>query len=223
MLWWCKARPGVRAIDLVRAIENNDSSALLPDRSVLAFRREALRRWPGLASVIRPEAETGSGVASRFVELELPADWPNLPRLDTLADAHGLLTLPGDLNEPAGKGDRECVITEPLPAPGDRAIDGPWTQAHIVGLGVSPRWIARAWSLARLPAQATFGQTVGAFVLASALRDGAEVAGRTARDAVEEVAQLCASGPPTRPATIRIGFVIDDVAGAAKVVAAGGY
>lgn len=102
-------------------------------------------------------------------------------------------------------------------------MDGTWTEAHLVGLEVSPRWIARAWTEAGLPDQASFGEAVGAYILAMALRDGAEVPGDEARTVVAKIATICAAGPPSGEVMVSIGFTLTEVSGFARVVAAGGY
>ena len=83
---------------LADRLADEKADALVPDRRVLAFRAELLRRWPELADMIAPwhhdlggrQAWGRTDLADRFVAVMLPYGWEDTGVLPVLADTHGL-------------------------------------------------------------------------------------------------------------------------------------
>jgi hypothetical protein len=79
-------------------LADEKADSLAPDRRVLAFRAELLRRWPDLADMIAPwHHDLGwrqpwgrTDLADRFVGVTLPFGWEGAGALPVLAGAYGL-------------------------------------------------------------------------------------------------------------------------------------
>ena len=83
------------------------------------------------------------------------------------------------------------------------------------------RWVPTAWSLAGLPEVITYGQAVGVYILAMALRDGVDADSALARESVQFVADRCAGGPPSDEVFVEIGYCMTEVRGFAHSLAYG--
>jgi hypothetical protein len=83
---------------LADRLADENADGLVPDRRVLAFRAELLRRWPDLADMIAPwHHDLGwrqpwgrTDLADRFVGVALPYGWEGTSALPALAGAYGL-------------------------------------------------------------------------------------------------------------------------------------
>ena len=233
MYYWHRAVGEID--DVLDELAEDDASSVVPHASVAAFRRQLLARLPQLADVIGPE--DASADTSTYVCLTLPFSWvPLLTRVEQLAADHGLTGWDPQTGEPVG---RPPLTHERAPEAAEAAVspatspvtsaavspepppDGGWTAGRLSGLGLGTRAVARAWSLAELPERVGFGHAVGAFVLGMALRDGAAVDRRQAREAVDSVARHCTDGPPTQEVYVHIDFTMIDVTGVAGTVARG--
>ncbi|MFI7493008.1 hypothetical protein ACIBXA_32020 [Micromonospora echinaurantiaca] len=115
------------------------AGGLVPDRRVLAFRAELLRRWPDLADMIAPwHHDLGRrqpwgriDLADRFVGVTLPYGWEDTSALPVLAGVYGL-----DSYDPQSE-----RLVSPGPLPQDRGVrddvawvDGWVTEEHVVQL-----------------------------------------------------------------------------------------
>lgn len=120
-------------------LADEKSDGLVPDKRVLAFRAELLRRWPDLADMIAPwHHDLGwrqpwgrPDLADRFVGVSLPYGWEGTSALPVLAGAYGLdsydpqseqLVSPGSL--PQDGGVRDDVAR----------VEGWVTEEHVVRL-----------------------------------------------------------------------------------------
>ncbi|MFG1626499.1 hypothetical protein [Kribbella sp. NPDC049227] len=103
---------------LADRLADEQADGLVPDRRVLAFRAELLRRWPDLADMIAPwHHDLGwrkpwgrTDLADRFVGVTLPYGCGSTGALPALAAAYGL--------------DAYDAQSEQLVAPGARPQDG---------------------------------------------------------------------------------------------------
>ncbi|HET6760097.1 MAG TPA: hypothetical protein VFH20_12545 [Propionibacteriaceae bacterium] len=83
---------------LADRLADEEADGLVPDRRVLAFRAELLRRWPDLADMIAPwHHDLGwrqpwgrTDLADRFLGVTLPYGWEGTNALPALAGAYGL-------------------------------------------------------------------------------------------------------------------------------------
>ncbi|MFI5490861.1 hypothetical protein [Micromonospora echinaurantiaca] len=115
------------------------ADGLVPDRRVLAFRAELLRRWPDLADRIAPwHHDLGRrqpwgriDLADRFVGVTLPYGWEDTDALAVLAGVYGL-----DSYDPQSE-----RLVSPGPLPHDRGVrddvarvEGWVTEEHVVQL-----------------------------------------------------------------------------------------
>jgi hypothetical protein len=215
--WW---RATGDIDELFDELAADDVSSLVPNRCVLAFRQDVLARWPRLVDVVEPG--DGSPGEMSFLAVTLPFAWvADLPQIVELAVSHGLSGWDPQADESFGRQPQRSI--EPPLSAAASDVFGEWMPARLRGLGVGAKSIARAWSLAGLPAQVSFGEAVGAYILALALRDGVDVDAEQARAAVLAVARDCAYGVPSADVSITIGFTNTDVTGFAGVVAQGHF
>jgi len=183
---------------------------------VRTFRQTLRAQLPHLSDVIEPDED--SSAQTRYLLLTLPFHWvEHLPHVVELAGAHGLSGWDPQTEEPIGR--QQTRTARPSRPPGDGSAG--WTAEHSIGQGLGARSIARAWTLAGLPQQASFGEAVGAFILAMAMRDGVSVNGEEARRAVATVAADCAHGVPLHDVSVRIGYIHTDVTGFARSIEQG--
>jgi hypothetical protein len=84
---------------LADQLADEEADSVPADAAVLAFRAEALRRWPELADMIEPwhkdlgwrePGDLRTDLADRYVILTLPYSWSNVAELPLLARRHGL-------------------------------------------------------------------------------------------------------------------------------------
>jgi hypothetical protein len=212
--------------DVMDALDDGDVTGLTPHRAVNAFRDEVVVRHPQLADVIEPPVRTDSGRMPaaeelHYLVLTLPLSWSELlPSVLELAQAHGLGGYDPQTDEPLGPATTaEETTSSASPA---AAVTDKWTVKRISPhLGIGQRSLSRAWKLAALPPEVSFGQAVGALLLALALRDGVNVSAEDARRFVEQVAADCAHGVPRRPIWASLDFVEIDVTGFATSLARG--
>ncbi|GAB3086050.1 hypothetical protein [Micromonospora schwarzwaldensis] len=124
---------------LADRLADGKADGLVPDKRVLAFRAELLRRWPDLADMIAPwhhdlswrQPWGRTDLADRFVGVTLPYRWEDTSALPVLAVAYGLdsydpqlekLASPGSL--PQKRGVRDDVAR----------VEGWVTEEHVVQL-----------------------------------------------------------------------------------------
>ena len=205
--------------DVLDALAEDDPTSVVAHPSVSAFREALLASHPRLVDVVEPSPTSGD--VSAYVALTLPFSWVgDLPDIEQLAVRHGLTGW-----DPQA----DCTFGRPVTASAARSApaglpggsDGPWTVERLSGGGLSKRWVTKAWSLAGLPDEITFGQAVGAQILAMALRDGADVDSALARESVQLVAGHCAAGPPTDDVYVEIDYCLTEVRGFARSLASG--
>jgi hypothetical protein len=206
--------------EVLDELANHNVRSAIPHPSVHTFRRALLDQMSHLIDVIEPEE--GSPAEASFVILTLPVDWTTqLPQILGLSARHGLSGWDPQTNEPLGQQETRTTRPSPLSVLGhDPAV---WTADRLAGLGIGTRSIARAWSLAELPQQVSFGQAVGVFILAMAMRDGVSVNTEEARKAVDAVTAHCADGIPSSFVTVDIGYTTTDVTGFASAIARGNW
>lgn len=216
--FWARAEGDVE--DVLDALADGDVSVLVPDPAVRAFRRDLLARLPHLADVIEPPAGDGtSGDDLHYLLLTLPFPWvEQLPTVLALAAAHEMSGYDPQSMEPIGQAEPASVPDETPQTP-----PAAWSPARLSGLGVGARQLTRAWALAGLAEEVTFGEAVGGYLLALALHDGAQVDAAEAARFIAEVAAQCGRGVPPTPAYARIGFSMFDVTGYAATVAQGHF
>jgi hypothetical protein len=202
---------------LLDALSEEDAGLLDADPAVGRFRRALLAALPELADVIEPRGGA-RGHEARYVALTLPFGWTDkLPVVLDLVAAHGLDGWDPQLDEPLmSPASQRGMSRRPQ-------IDGPWSRDDLRNLGVSDRFVARAWELASLPTTATFGQAVGAYMVATALRDGASLSPSAALAVIADVASRCARGVPQEDAMIRVADGYWTSLGCARAVADGRY
>lgn len=229
--FWFRAKG--HPTDVLDALAESDLGVLVPDPAVRAFRRDLLNRLPQLADVTEPdegrddvdadEPDAVDDAPAHYLVLNLPFPWTTLlPVVLELAAVHGVSGYDPQLGEPVG-----WPTSAPAAAPRARSANptqGPWARARIgPELGVSQRWLSRAWALAGLPEKVAFGPAVGVYILALALRDGAQADSTQAELAVNQIAEQCAHGIPTAPAWSSIDCTMTDVTGFARALARGGF
>ncbi|GIH21594.1 hypothetical protein [Rugosimonospora africana] len=124
---------------LADRLADEKADGLVPDKRVLAFRAELLRRWPDLADMIAPwHQDLGrrqpwgrTDLADRFVGVTLPYGWEGTSALPVLAAGYGL-----DSYDPQSE-----QLVSPGSLPQDRGVlddvaqvDGWVNEQHVVQL-----------------------------------------------------------------------------------------
>ena len=202
------------------ALAEQHHDMLVPHPSIGAFHRDVLAVLPRLSEVI--ESDESPSKPASYMIFTLPFGWTtDLPQILDLAARHELKGWDPQTDQPIGQQEpRPTLSTQRLAA---NRVQDPWTVKDLSGLGIGTKSLTQAWTLAELGEQVTFGEAVGAYILAMATRDGNTVDSNEARQAVAAIAADCAHGIPTQTAYITIGYSITDVTGFAQAVAEGHF
>ncbi len=194
--------------DVLDAIEEGDLGVLRPDPVLTAFRTDLLAHLPQLADVLGPtEGERPQGDEDRYLTLTLPFDRTDLlPVVLRLARARDVVCYDPQLGEFVDEdGATASAAAVTVTTENPNAVR--WTQARFgPGLGLGKRSLSRAWSLAGLPPEVSFGEAVGVFALALALRDGVKITPAQAQRHVGRIAGYFTGGIPDKPLHVVIAL-----------------